>query len=102
MPFRRMLYEYGADLSHEAALLFAATENKSADLEPALRQAAEWQKPAFPLQGGDLLGLGLKPGPKMGEILRTVENWWIDRDFRPSKEECVAEAKRQLAISSPP
>ena len=97
MPFRRMLYEFGADLCHETALLFAATEHKSTDLEPALAEAANWQKPTFPIQGDDLIKLGLKPGPRMGEILRSVEDWWIASDFRPTRDECLAEARRHLS-----
>jgi len=89
IPFRRMLYEYGPELCREAALLLAA-EDRAADLEPALTTAAAWEKPVFPLKGEDLLKIGLAPGPKVGETLRALEEWWASRDFRPSRQECVA------------
>ncbi len=93
IPFRRVLYEYGAEACQPAVLLLAAND-KAADIAPALAAAAEWQKPVFPIQGADLIKLGMNPGPNMGEVLRAVEEWWIAADFRPAREECLAEAKR--------
>jgi len=97
MPFRRMIYEYGPETCRAAALLFVTIEDKSADLEPALSEAANWEQPQLPLQGADLLKFGLKPGPRVGEILKEVEEWWIARDFRPGRDECLAEARAFLA-----
>jgi poly(A) polymerase len=94
LPFRRVLYEYGAEACREAVLLLTAND-PGLDIETALAAAADWQKPVFPLQGADILKLGVKVGPKVGETLRAVEEWWIARDFRPTREECLAEAKRQ-------
>jgi poly(A) polymerase len=91
-PFRRMLYDYGAEACIEAALLCAA-DDRSADIEAALAAASEWQKPVFPVQGADLLKLGIAPGPRLGEALHKTEEWWIARDFRPSREECLAFAR---------
>ncbi len=97
IPFRRALYEYGADICREAALLLAA-DDMGVDLEPAFAVAADWQQPTFPLQGEDILKLGIMPGPKVGEILHAVEDWWIAQDFRPAQAECLAEAKRLANI----
>jgi len=96
VPFRRALYEHGSAAAHDAALLYAA-ENGAIDLDPALRVAAEWERPGFPIQGEDILKLGIEAGPKVGGILRTVEEWWAEKDFRPTRAECLAEAKRLIA-----
>jgi len=96
IAYRRALYEHGADACRDAALL-AGADNPSIDLEPVLEMALSWQPPVFPLTGVDLLKLGAKPGAAMGEILRGVEAWWIERDFRPTHDECLAEAKRRAA-----
>jgi poly(A) polymerase len=95
LPFRRALYQHGADIGREAALLLAVEDH--GDIEAALAEAAVWEKPVFPIQGEDILELGAKPGPKIGEILRHVEEWWILRDFRPTRNECLAEAKALLS-----
>ncbi len=95
VPFRRAMYEYGADAARDAALLLAA-EDRGADLEPALSAAAEWDKPAFPVGGDDIMKLGIPAGPKVGNILRPFEEWLAAQDFRPTREECLAEVKKQI------
>lgn len=93
IPLRHVLYTYGTEDVRDAALLFAA-ENSGVDLDPALTLIADWQKPTFPLQGSDLLKLGFAPGPQMGVVLRALEDWWIARDFRPTRTECLDEATK--------
>lgn len=39
------------------------------------------EQPRFPLQGRDVLALGVKPGREVGEVLRRVEARWVDADF---------------------
>ena len=48
----------------------------------------------FPLTGQDLLTAGFAPGPKIGETLSRLEDWWIASDFMPSKEELLQRAGR--------
>jgi poly(A) polymerase len=92
LSVRRFLYDHGP-LSLRDAILLRKADAPEADIEAALAATAVWEKPVFPLQGSDMLKLGLAPGPEIGEILRAVEAWWIERDFRPGREECLAEAK---------
>jgi poly(A) polymerase len=40
-----------------------------------------WQPPRFPLGGADVMALGLPAGPRVGEVLRSLEAWWIAGDF---------------------
>lgn len=94
IPFRRMLYHYGAEACRTAALLIAA--ETGVDLDLALAEASDWQKPAFPLKGEDLLKLGLSPGPSLGKTLQALEAWWIAQDFKPGREQCLAEARQRL------
>jgi poly(A) polymerase len=94
-PFRRALYEHGIEDTRDAALLLAAS-HPELDLEPALATAAAWENPRFPLQGQDLLKLGMTPGPAIGVLLRKLEDEWIAADFRPSREDCLAMAQLQI------
>jgi poly(A) polymerase len=94
IPFRRALYEYGVDYARDTALLLAAEE--VIDLELVLAVAAQWEKPVFPLQGEDVLQLGITPGPHVGALLNAVEEWWIACDFHPRREECLTELKKHL------
>ncbi len=52
-----------------------------------------WQRPVFPLSGQDILALGISAGPNVGAILKQVEAWWIDNDYKPARSECMTKAK---------
>ena len=43
----------------------------------------------IPLTGEDLLKMGIKPGKKIGEILARLETFWVEKDFKCSKDECI-------------
>jgi hypothetical protein len=44
-----------------------------------------WQPPRFPLGGADVMTLGVPAGPRIGELLRALEAWWIAQDFTPNE-----------------
>lgn len=47
--------------------------------------AKTWTRPIFPVRGQDLIDRGMKPGPAMGDALRTLEIWWMAQDFVPDR-----------------
>ena len=48
-----------------------------------------WELPVLPVRGQDLKDLGFS-GPKIGETLRMLEDWWVDQDFKPGRDELLA------------
>jgi poly(A) polymerase len=46
-----------------------------------------YARPRFPLSGGDLIQMGLSPGPVVAATLQAVERDWIDGGFAPDEEE---------------
>ncbi len=70
-------YHHGADAARDIALLFAT----DGDLDTSLAKLKKWSKPAFPITGGDLIAMGLKPGPIVAESLKAVETAWIEEQF---------------------
>ena len=59
-----------------------------------------WRPPKFPVAGTDVIALGVPAGPRIGNILRTLEAWWIEGDFaagedtlRSRLEELIVETK---------
>jgi poly(A) polymerase len=70
-------YHYGKDAARDIALLFVA----DGDLDTSLAKLKKWSKPVFPITGGDLIAMGLKPGPIVAESLRAVETAWIEEQF---------------------
>lgn len=61
-----------------------------------LTLAESWTVPVFPLGGEDVMTLGVSAGPKVGQMLREVEDWWVDEDF-PASRDLVAEKLRTVA-----
>lgn len=53
------------------------------------------KKPNLPINGNDLLNLGVRPGPKMGQILGAVTDAWYDNP-NISREEAIAIAQRMM------
>jgi poly(A) polymerase len=45
--------------------------------------------PNFQIFGKDIIRLGIKPGPKIGKLIKLIESWWILNNFKPSKKECL-------------
>lgn len=56
-----------------------ATDSDAWRMYLALPQ--RWQIPRFPVGGAEVMALGVQAGPRVGEILRVLEAWWIDGDF---------------------
>ena len=52
-------------------------------------------RPVFPLEGRDALALGLKPGPRVGALLREVRGWWLDGGCLAGPGACRAELARR-------
>jgi len=57
---------------------------------------AEWEPPRLPITGGDLIALGLEPGPVVATTLREVETKWIEQGF-PGREAVEMLAKEAVA-----
>jgi poly(A) polymerase len=52
--------------------------------------AANWQPVRLPIQGRDILGAGLVPaGPRVGQLLKQAEEYWLDRGFEPDQQELL-------------
>jgi tRNA nucleotidyltransferase/poly(A) polymerase len=82
-----MLRRHGAKHMIDGALIAAAKgANEALALLPIARS---WTDPAFPISGGDALALGLKPGPAVGVLLRSVEDWWVRRGCIDDRAACL-------------
>ena len=40
-----------------------------------------WEIPAFPLKGGEIVARGIKAGPEVARVLRSVEARWVSEGF---------------------
>ncbi len=81
-----LAYRLGSDEAIDRLLLIGA--------DPAsVREMANWRKPHFPLGGGDLIAMGLKPGPQVARTLQAVERRWIEGGFSDDGDEVRALAR---------
>jgi poly(A) polymerase len=52
--------------------------------------------PSFPLEGRDVVALGVPPGPRVGEVLRAVRTWWLDGGCAANDDACREVARRLI------
>lgn len=91
---RRRLYHDGAERYRDLAYLDAAEDGEAARLlARRLEAARSWTAPRLPINGRDAAEAGVTAGPAVGAALRAVETWWMERDFRPDREACLAELR---------
>lgn len=56
--------------------------------------ARHWRAPTLPLTGEDVLAAGVPPGPQVGAVLRALEDWWVEGDFRADRTAALGELIR--------
>jgi poly(A) polymerase len=93
---RRFLYRLGPQPFRDRAKLAWASANRTA-VAPQWRGMIAlgegWSPPPFPITGEDVLKSGVPKGPLVGEVLREVEDWWIDHDFIDDKMSAIEKLK---------
>jgi poly(A) polymerase len=68
---RALAYRLGIDQALDRLLLMGT------DIAPLI----SWAIPRFPLKGGAIVARGIKAGPQVAQILRTIEEHWLAEDF---------------------
>jgi poly(A) polymerase len=68
---RALAYRLGMDQALDRLLLMGM------DIAPLI----SWAIPRFPLKGGAIVARGIKAGPQVAQILRTIEEHWLAEDF---------------------
>lgn len=65
------------------------------DVETRTRLAA-MPAPLFPLEGRDVLALGVPPGPAVGQLLQRARAWWLARGCTDDAAACRLQLVRQI------
>ncbi|MGA0236477.1 MAG: CCA tRNA nucleotidyltransferase [Alphaproteobacteria bacterium] len=95
------LYLDGPDAALDRLLLDAAEMNAPASGD-YVNRILSYQPTVLPISGQDALDLGMAPGPLIGQLIRRVEAWWVERDFQPSREECLWELSHAIKADQDP
>ncbi len=96
---RRLVYRLGPERFADAIILAWAETPQDQRWARVLEVGAQFTPPSLPVSGADVRALGVPRGPQIGELLRTLEDWWIGEDFRPDRAACLARL-RELAGNS--
>jgi poly(A) polymerase len=93
---RQAIYRIGAaPFCDRITLGWAATPRLATTTQwrALLPMAQGWPRPKFPLTGDEVIAAGVPPGPLVGQVMREVEDWWIDSDFIDDKLSLVERLK---------
>ena len=93
----RALLAWAAELALEAHLSSERTDAWWS----LIAAARDIQLIDFPLQGRDVLALGVSPGPHVGQILKDVEAWWELQNFQPDRAACLAHLEKHCEKHHP-
>jgi poly(A) polymerase len=85
---KTLAYMIGTEEALDRLLLAGADP---AEVKPLLG----WTKPRFPLAGGELIAMGLKPGPEVARTLQAIEGQWVAKGF-PDDETARALARAEV------
>ncbi|HXF52779.1 MAG TPA: CCA tRNA nucleotidyltransferase [Hyphomicrobiaceae bacterium] len=100
---KAFIYRHGARAYRDLVLmawtraLTAATDDPQWSAK--LDLADTWRPPKFALTGSDVMALGIAEGPRVGELLRRTEEWWIAAGFPDDRELLLAQL--QAAARTP-
>lgn len=86
---RLLAYRIGHEEAIDRLLLGAADESE-------LRALDGWIRPLFPLTGGDLIAMGLPPGPVVARTLQAIEREWTECGFPEERSAAEAIARRHV------
>jgi poly(A) polymerase len=93
---RQTIYRIGAPAFCDRVTLgWAASGRPAATIQwrALLPMAQGWARPKFPLTGEEVIAAGVPEGPLVGQVMREVEDWWIDSDFIDDKLSLVERLK---------
>jgi poly(A) polymerase/tRNA nucleotidyltransferase (CCA-adding enzyme) len=65
----------------------------------ARRRLSGMKSPIFPLEGRDVILLGVPAGPRVGALLREVRRWWMDGGCVADRLLCLAQLARTAKSS---
>jgi len=98
LALRRSLYMLGVDFFQDLILLDWADQiardpsvaaGNILDWKATWDAAHDWVPPDFHLTGEDIIAAGIEEGPRVGDLLEDVEEWWVEQAFRPDRDGCL-------------
>jgi poly(A) polymerase len=89
---RTLAYMIGTEEAVDRLLL---AEDEAPLTAEKVKPLLGWVKPRFPLTGGQLIEMGLKPGPQVAKTLQAIEGQWVAERF-PDEERVRKLAREEV------
>jgi poly(A) polymerase len=90
---KALAYSLGAEEAVDRLLLSSDAPAAVAQKVAVLRA---WQVPRFPLSGGEIIAMGLPPGPVVARTLQAVEREWVEKGFPANPDQVRALARAHV------
>lgn len=90
----KLLFTHG----HESVIDFAwlnAKGEEASDPQAFIDRIVNTKAPVLPLRGQDLLDQGFEQGQALGDLLGSLEQAWLDSDFKLTKNDLLQIAQMQ-------
>ena len=97
LDLKKIIYNRGKGLALDTLLLGWIFDNKKTNnllWKDLYFKVCRIIIPDFPIHGSDLIEVGFLPGKYLGEVLSNLENYWINKNFEPTKDNLLKEATK--------
>jgi poly(A) polymerase len=74
--------------------------NSDHNISEYIKQVTEWSQLSLPINGQDLISMGMNKGSNIGVALKKCHDLWVDANFSLSKEDLINYVKKDLNLLS--
>lgn len=93
----KLLYRFGREFCHNKFILLCAEKNTTPhNFTEVINNIKTLPIPEFSLKGRDILNVGIDDNRKIGTILSTLEQMWIDSNFTISNNDLLSQIHKDL------
>lgn len=91
---RKLLYLYGRDFCFNKFLIISAlNKTESKNFAEIIERINTLEIPVFQVKGKNIIDAGIMNNHRISDVLRQLENTWIDSDFTLTFNELMCQAK---------
>ena len=91
---RKLLYLYGRDFCFNKFLIISAlNKTESKNFAEIIERINTLEIPVFQVKGKNIIDAGIMNNHRISDVLRQLENAWIDSDFTLTFNELMCQAK---------
>ena len=92
------MYKFGSNIISDLTILAWSDELtnlpqpknvRSKGWKSILEKCESWKDIQFPLNGNDVIALGIKEGPNVGKLLKNVRDRWEKGGYNDGRNTCL-------------